>query len=465
MKKKNKLYRYGRISHYLKEGAQEEAQAWINLIKTNWAWVLLFICGAIGLIYLAQPWPPTKVYVAVGQPDSAYEMLGREFQAYFHRHDIDLQLVNTSGSRDSLNKLSDPKNLVKAAFLMSGTAAKGEYSQVLSLGSLQYLPLWIFYRGEIGKHEDPLHYFSDKRIAIGTPGSGTQHLLNQMITLRGFESKVHQNYLELPHGKAEQDLLDGKIDAMCVVDSIYSPVIQKLLKQDGIKILDFKLVPAYAKKLPFLESLIIPKASLDMIKLFPSHDVQLAATTMSLLVNQSLHPALQQMLLMAAVEISGDRNHFFAQADYFPRYLDRSVPLSETARNFYEKGPPSLTQIMPFWLASFVDRMWLSALAMLALILPLCKLIPRYRRFHSDLVINGAYEELKHIDSVMLSSDDREVLEEVLGQLQDLEAEVADTWISSDNLNNYYALRKAIDHVRQQANQRHGLITANLPLD
>ena len=465
MKKKNKLYRYGRISHYLKEGAQEEAQAWINLIKTNWAWLLLFICGAISLMYLAQPWPPTKVYLAVGQPDSAYEMLGREFQAYFRRHDIDLQLVNTSGSRDSLKKLADPKNPIQAAFLMSGTAAKGEFSQVLSLGSLQYLPLWVFYRGEIGKHEDPLHYFSNKRIAIGTPGSGTQHLLHQMIILRGFESRIHKNYLELPHAKAEQDLMDGKIDAMCLVDSIYSPVVQKLISRTDIKILDFKLVPAYTKKLPFLESLTIPKASLDLKKLFPRHDIQLAATTMSLLVNQSLHPAIQQMFLMAAVQINGDRNHFFAHADYFPSYLDRAVPLSDIAKIFYDKGPPSLTQIMPFWLASFVDRMWLSALAILALLLPLYKLIPRYRCFHSDLVINGAYEELKHIDSVMLSSNDREVLEKVLGQLQDLEVEVAETWISSDNLNNYYALRKAIDHVRQQASLKQSSITADLSLE
>ena len=457
--RKNKLYRYERLSHYFKEGAQEEARAWINLIKTNWAWVLLFVCGAASLIYLAQPWPPKQVHLAVGQPDSAYEILGREFQGYFRSHGIDLKLQNTSGSRDSLKQLVDPDSPVKAAFLMSGSAARGEFQNIVSLGSLQYLPLWIFYRGDIGSHVDPLHYFSERRIAIGTHGSGTQYLLKQMIALRGFESKIHKNYLELPHAKAEQDLLDGKIDAMCVVDSIYSPVIQKLLHRDGINILDFKLVPAYAKKLPFLEPLTIPKASLDLKKFFPIHDVQLAATTMSLLVNHSMHPAIQQMFLMAAVQISGDRNHFFAHADYFPIYLDRAIPLSDTAKSFYDKGPPSLTHIMPFWLASFVDRMWLSILAIFAMLLPLYRLIPRYRRFHSDLVINGAYEELKRIDSVMLSSIDLLALDKVLAELQDLETEIADTWISSDNLNDYYSLRKAIDHVRQQANHKLNKIT------
>ena len=450
-----KLYRYRRFSHYLKEGLHEEAQAWLTLARESWAWLVLLLFGLASLLYLARPWPPGKVYMAVGQPGSSYEMMGERFRDHFRHHRIKLDLVNTSGSIESLKELADPDNKVNAAFLMGGSSRRGDFPNLVSLGSVQYSPLWIFYRGKEISTEDPMQYFSDKLIAIGTPGTGTQSLLKKLIELRGFEFRMHSNFLELPHAQAEADLIASKIDAMCLVESFDSPLVQNLLRHKDIHILDFKLVAAYAKKLPFLDMVVIPRGSLDLRRIYPDHDIHLPATTMTLLVEKDLHPAIQQLFLMAAEQASQDRNHFFARPDFFPTYIDHSIPLSEIAKLYYDKGPPTLAHHLPFWLASFFDRVWLATITLLALIIPFLKLVPTYRRFHSGLAINGAYEALKEIDTVMLQARDAESLDEVFSDLDELEDEIGRTWISSDNLDSYYALRKALDHVRQQAHLKY----------
>jgi TRAP-type uncharacterized transport system substrate-binding protein len=52
-------------------------------------------------------------------------------------------------------------------------------SGLLSLGSLFYEPVWVFYRGE--KTSDPADRTAGKRIAIGQEGSGVRQLAQQLL--------------------------------------------------------------------------------------------------------------------------------------------------------------------------------------------------------------------------------------------------------------------------------------------
>ena len=43
--------------------------------------------------------------------------------------------------------VNDPKSGVSASFLFAGQTNSGELPELLSLGRIDYAPLWIFYRG------------------------------------------------------------------------------------------------------------------------------------------------------------------------------------------------------------------------------------------------------------------------------------------------------------------------------
>ena len=435
------------FGRYLKEGLREEAYAWYSLIRENLAWFLLLLCGVAVLLAVARPLPPAKVYLAAGQPGSSYWLLAEKLASYFAQHGVALEIVPTEGSNTSLQELVDKNSDVTTALLLGGSAKKGDFPQLVSLGSLQYSPLWLFYRGPEFKGDDAIRHFSERRIAIGLPGSGTQNILKKVLELRGVTLKQGENFLELPHAEAANRLVDGSIDAMCIVDSMDSPIIQKLLASPEVRIFSFGLVPAYVKQLPFLDVVTIPRGSLDLKTIYPEQDIHMVASTMMLLVEKDTHPAIQLMFLLAANQVRDDRDQFFAKPEFFPAYVDHSIPLSPVAKRFYEHGPPVLLPWLPIWLANFVDRMWLSILAAIAIGYPLLRTAPSYRRFRSSLLIGSAYEELKRIEDDLSRADDTEGLDDLSNRLSQLESEISATWIASDNMGSYYSLKSALNLV------------------
>ena len=50
--------------------------------------------------------------------------------------------------------------------------------------------------------------------------------------------------------------------------------------------------------------------------------------------------------------------------------------MAAEAERYYRSGPPWLQRYLPFWLANFVDRMWIVLLPLLAALLPLSRIVP-----------------------------------------------------------------------------------------
>lgn len=103
----------------------------------------------------------------------------------------------------------------------------------------------------------------------------------------------------------------------------------------------------------------------------PEEDMTILATTTTLLVENELHPLIQWMLLRAIREIHNEGSHFFAPTDFFPARLDNTTDLSPIAVRFYGHGFPALTEYMPWWLAIYLDRIWVILLTVVAIVVPL----------------------------------------------------------------------------------------------
>ena len=136
----------------------DEVGNWLNLLREIWPLIALLLAGLLTLLWFAKPAPPTKVMMATGTGGS-YRVLGEKYQAYFKSKGIHLQLVETHGSLENLQHLVDRKDPIQAAFVQGGTMLADEGATgVLSLGSIDYEPVWIFYRAKVQiiKFETPI---------------------------------------------------------------------------------------------------------------------------------------------------------------------------------------------------------------------------------------------------------------------------------------------------------------------
>lgn len=324
--------------------------------------------AVLGLIYLSAPYPTRPINLAVGQKGSSYDALGQKLAAYFKEYGLRVNLIETTGMSDSVSKLDDDNSAINAAFMTAGQAAPTEWSGLVSLGSVQYSPLWLLYRGDTPKNE--LELFN-RKIAIGADDTNTQALFKTLANTLGYNVENQPNLLKIKHAEAVERFNAGEIDAIFIVDGINSDYIRKLLGNPQNHIYNFRLADAYTWQIPYLNKLTIPEGGLSLPALYPASDINLLSTSMTLLVEENTHPYVQWLLLKAIRDISNGNAQGFAATGFFPARLDSTVALSHIAERYYDSGFPELAKYMPLWLAVYLDRFWVILLSFLAVILPL----------------------------------------------------------------------------------------------
>ena len=442
---------------------REERQALRSIVLANRALILLGGIGVLVVLTWLSPLPPKKVYLATGQPGSSYRLLGEKFAHYFARYGIELVPVDSPGIQDRLSKLTDDGSPVSSTFYVAGGPQVDELQKVVSLGSIQYSPLWLLYRVAPVEDDNAIRHFADKTIAVGTRDNSTQSIFRKIIELHGLSFGGKGNFLELPNVEAAQRLQEGRIDAMFLMDSIDSPLIQTLIDNPDIHIFDYTLADAYTRHLPFLQKLVIPRGSLNLKDLYPPSDINLLGSTVTLLVESDTHPVIQWIFLKAARHISNERRQFFADPDFFPAYLDRSLPLSDVAKRFYQSGFPPLAKYMPLWLADFIDRVWFDLLAALAIIIPAVRLIGGARQYFSDKVIETAYRELRRVDDQIAALGTPEQGAELMEALQQVNEDISGLWVSSENVKNLFSLKRAAKQVRDRIRDKQATLVPRDP--
>ena len=121
----------------------------------------------------------------------------------------------------------------------------------------------------------------------------------------------------------------------------------ELLWSPDIRLLNFRRGEAYTRRLRFLSLLKLPEGTMDFNANIPKQDVHLLAPTAQLVVRKDFHPALIDLILLAAQEVGSPAGVFEQWGEFpVPKYLD--YPLSSQAERFYKSGPPFLQRYLPF---------------------------------------------------------------------------------------------------------------------
>ena len=265
-----------------------------------------------------------------------------------------------------------------------------------SLGTVFYEPLWLFYRSEIGGGIQALR---GRRLSIGPEGSGGRALALELVKRTKIDSIIGELLGFAPQVAAEK-LIAGDIDAAFIVTAWDSPVVQRLITAKGIEVASFPRADAYVALYPFLNKLTLPTGVGDLAMNRPPADVVLLAPKASLAVRADLHPAIQYLLLNAAVQIHSQPG-IFQKAGQFPAAESIDLPVSGEAQRFYKTGRPFLQEHLPFWIATLVEKILVVFVPMAALLYPMFKFLPQIYDWIMQLKIRRLYDEMRLIESEM----------------------------------------------------------------
>lgn len=408
---------------------------------------VLLICLALFFAYkFIDPAPPRKIVIATGEADLNYNAFAAIYGVYLQKEGITLTLRKTTGDNENLRLLKDPDSNVDIAFIQDGVAQREGAGSLLSLGSLYYQPVWIFCRCKTDTTH--LSTLKGKRIGIGYLGNGTHTLASMLLA----ESGIHASNAKLVAIGGEEAaaaLKAGKLDVALFVDVANSSIIREMASDKRLRLLSMDTAEAFSRKFAFMHHLVLPEGAIDLARNIPNHDVHLVAPTATLVVKENMHPALVYLMMKVIAEVHGGPSLLNSKGE-FPSAKDTDFPLSTQALNFYKSGLPIIDKYLPFWAATFVNRTLIVILPLLALLIPLTKIIPMVYVWLVKRKLFRYYGELRFLDTQLQEIKTAEDLQDCLEKLNEIEVKVVNVKLPVPFSQYAYELRAHIELVRSK---------------
>jgi TRAP transporter TAXI family solute receptor len=405
----------------------------------------LITIAAFWIAYqFVKPAPPKRLAMTTGAEGGAYRAFAERYREILARDGIDLEVRPSSGSIENLRRLEDKNSGVDVGFVQSGSRADGDAVGLVSLGSLYYEPLWVFYRNKVAL--DRLSQLQGKRVSIGPEGSGTRRLALQLLAAN---DAAAQPTILLDHGMSDAAaaLQRREIDALFLIAGPDSEVVQRLLRAEGVRLMNFNQAMAYTRLFPFLSSVVLPQGAVDLARNIPARNTTLLSPTAHLVAREDLHPALVILLIQAATEVHGHAG-LFQRAGEFPAPVAADFAVSGEARRFYQSGPSFLQRYLPFWVAVFVQRMIVLLIPLIAVLIPLMRILPSLYTWRVMRRIYRWYGELKYLEHDLEQNRDPQRMTEYMERLDDIEARVSKLKVPLAFSGQFYTLRQHIGFVR-----------------
>ena len=396
-----------------------------------------------------QPAPPKLLYMSTGSESGAYHGYAKKYKEILALQGITLELQTSTGALENLQRLKDEKSPISIAFIQGGIAEAAEGKHLMSLGSMYYEPLWVFYRDT--KSLDLVSQLQDKKLAIGTEGSGTRMLVLQILEANNI-FKDSKNLLPLAGNDAAEALDKGTVDAAFVIAGADSLLVRKLLGMEGVRLMNFAQADAYVKRFPFLSKVSLPRGAIDLTRDVPGQQVALLAATANLVARDDLHPALVSLLAQAAYEVHGKAG-MFQQTREFPAHKDQTFEVSQSAERYYKSGPPFLQRYLPFWAAVLVDSILVMGLPLLVLI-PILKFIPMIYSWRITSRIYRWYGELSELESEIKTHYDPALYADYMAKIDRIEERANSRPIPVAYAHLRYTLREHIHLARAGLERR-----------
>jgi TRAP-type uncharacterized transport system substrate-binding protein len=403
----------------------------------------------LGLIFIYRnldPAPPNQLTIVTGDDQTDLDEFAKEYQELLKEDGVTLHIKTSAGPIDNLKLLEDAKSNVSVAFVPDGLGSTDKQPDIVSLGSLYYEPLWVFYRGNTTLNH--LSQLEGKKIAVGRLGRGTQVLADRLLRLSGVDM-AQTKLLNISAKESGAALKKGQVDAAILLLDPQSSEVHELITDPDLHLMNILQAEAIARRDASFHHLVLPRGSLDLSQDLPQQDVNLISSTSTLLVRDDLHPALAFLLLKAAQQVHSGPGILEKRGE-FPTNKDNQFSLSEDAIQFYKSGGPFWQRYLPYWLAAWLDRFVLLVIPVLAVLIPLGKMVPQIYDWRIRSRIHQRYGELKFLETQIKVVTTPEEYRSFENQLDLIEDRVSKMKVPKKFTEYIYSLRGHIQFVRDR---------------
>ena len=419
--------------------------------------IAIILLGLIVAFMFMAPAPPKRIVLAGGAKGGAYVAAAESLAGSLRAVGVEAEVLETAGSVDNLSRVK--KREADVGIVQTGLAEGLGQDGVNSLGAMYYEPLWVFHRKTA--RVDELQDLKGLKVAIGPDGSGVRVLASLLLEESGVKA---QDFTAAPlAGQAAAAALKaGEVDAAMVVSGPTTAWIADLLRDPTITLMSMKEAHAMGRRHPYLDEVVLYRGVVDMAEMLPKDDVMLIAPVAQLVVREDLHPAIQSLLIEAALNDHAGGS-LLADPGRFPTPQLSDIAISDEAKRYYENGPSFLRRIFPYSVANFLERTWVLAIPLITLLIPLVRAAPPIYRWRIRRKIYVWYKDLRELETAGRNAETLEERMEVRARLADLQAEAGKVEVPVSYTDDLYRLRAHIRFVaevidRLGAPERHARI-------
>ncbi|MGA3006445.1 MAG: TAXI family TRAP transporter solute-binding subunit [Opitutaceae bacterium] len=414
-------------------------------VASTGALFIIIVC-VLAVIWFVRSAPPRELTISSGPPGSTFERYANSYQKLLATHGVKLRILPSAGSLENLQRLESARPDVDIAFVQSGLAQGKNLDGLISLGSIAYQPLWVFYRSPT-----PINRLSElagKRIAVGALGSGTHALALALLQANEING-APTTLLNLDAAAAAADLLKGKLDAVFLMgDSAPIDTLRSLIRSTDVQLFNFTQADAYVRRYSYLNKMELPEGSIDLGKDLPAQDTMLIGPTLELVARQGLNSALSDLLLEVAQEVHGKANILQKRGE-FPAPLEHEFAMSDDALRYYKSGKGfTYRAIGSFWLASLVNRMLVAFLPAVLIIIPAIRFFPSAYKWRIRTRFYHNYRRLLRIEKEAFEPLNPGQQQDLLRRLDEVEQAVNKLKVPASFADQFYNLRTNILFVR-----------------
>jgi TRAP-type uncharacterized transport system substrate-binding protein len=374
--------------------------------------------------WLIDPAPPKTIVVSISKQDGIYQAYASLYGVLLQQDGVTLEIREPKGSLQSLQALRVEDTDVDMAFMPGGVARLESTVGLISLGGLYYEPLWIFQKKQ--SSIESLSGMKGKRIAVGRVGSGSYILSRTLLEI------------------GDEDVAD----VIFLSGVPATPLIQQVAEMPSVTLASLSEAETLSRQFNFLHHLVLPKGALSLEHNIPSQAIHMLAPTATLVARESMRQALVYLVLKAISRVHGGAG-MLQQAREFPSVKDLDFEVSSQAEYFYESSSPFLDRYLPFWAATFVNRVLIILLPLLALTIPLSRIVPAMYIWLIKSRIYKLYGELRFLE-LQLRSAEQEELPRFKEELNEIENKVNTLRLPVAFSSHLYELRSHIGLVRSK---------------
>jgi uncharacterized protein len=360
---------------------------------------LLAFCLFIWLGWSMFAQAPSHITITSGAKDGMYYKHAQRYAEAFREYGLTVEVLESAGSAQNIERLREIKNPAQIGFVQGGfgqidrAVASDGRTNIQTIANVDVEPVWIFSRI---KNVDSLVQLEGLRVSVGQVGSGSRLVAFKLLE----QVRIGPKDLivsETTGLDAVNALSAGTIDAAIFVASPNAPVVAAMLAAPNVHLVTLKRSAALIERIPYLEPRLVAQGMLTANAQQPEQDSVMLTTIASVVVSETLHPALKRLTASVARQMHKEAG-LFHQAGEFPNLKRIDFPSAPDTRAALLQDLPWIERNLSVTQAQWVWRTLFIGLPLALLCWALCYFVPAFMRWTIESYVNRWYGELKFIE-------------------------------------------------------------------